>query len=366
MKKAIIFMKKNVKKIIFIVLTVILIILLYSYLTMNNYKLALYANSFDQIIESNLKIEFEESTGFYKITNQEDKDFKLLQLTDIHLGGSNASFGNDKLALNAMYKLIKYTEPDLIIITGDMLFSSILSRNVNNANAAIALKVFMEKIGIPWTITFGNHDYELYNTHDQSKIENIFSSDKNFLFNKAFYHDENAYSNQAIKLYNYDNTINTLILTLDSNELIKNESNSIAWYNMIIEMSEITEGKNVPSLLFLHMPLYEYENAWNSKNNDEVTYLYGEKREDICYEKKTNLFNAILEKESTKGIFCGHDHLNDFSLIYKGVRMTYGKSIDYITYKGIGNKKAQRGGTLIEIKNDSSFNVTPISLENIE
>lgn len=102
MKKAIIFMKKNVKKIIFIVLTVILIILLYSYLTMNNYKLALYANSFDQIIESNLKIEFEESTGFYKITNQEDKDFKILQLTDIHLGGSNASFGNDKLALNAM------------------------------------------------------------------------------------------------------------------------------------------------------------------------------------------------------------------------------------------------------------------------
>lgn len=359
------FVRKYYKRLLALFLILTSFFLLYEYFTMNSYKLTNYVVKFERIDSKELDISFDDYNGFYKIVNSDDNDFKILQLTDTHIGGSNASYENDKKAFDAMYKLINYTRPDFIIITGDMLFSSILSRNVNNANAAIALKIFMENVGIPWTITFGNHDYEFYNTHTQSEIEKIFSYDKKFLFNRAFYHDKNAYSNQAIKLYNNDGTFNTLILTLDSNELIKNEINSIVWYNMIIDNAEITEGRKVPSLLFLHIPLYEYELAWNERENSEENYIYGDKRETICYEEKNSLFDFILKLDSTKGIFCGHDHLNDFSVMYKGVRLTYGKSIDYITYKGIENKNEQRGGTLITIKKDSSFEVVPISLNSI-
>lgn len=64
-------------------------------------------------------------------------------------------------------------------------------------------------------------------------------------------------------------------------------------------------------------------------------------------------------------MFCGHDHLNNVSLTYKGVRLTYGLSIDYLAYPGIDKLDAQRGGTLITIYNDSSFDITPIKLKDI-
>ena len=37
----------------------------------------------------------------------------------------------------------------------------------------------------------------------------------------------------------------------------------------------------------------------------------------------TGMFDAILEEGSTKNIIVGHDHENDFSVEYKGVRFSY-------------------------------------------
>ncbi len=41
-------------------------------------------------------------------------------------------------------------------------------------------------------------------------------------------------------------------------------------------------------------------------------------------------FERAVEIGSTKGIFCGHDHYNNISLEYKGIRLTYAMSIDYL------------------------------------
>jgi len=42
--------------------------------------------------------------------------------TDIHFGGSLYSIKKDTKALDAVYDLIEYTKPDLVIVTGDMTF----------------------------------------------------------------------------------------------------------------------------------------------------------------------------------------------------------------------------------------------------
>ena len=68
-----------------------------------------------------------------------------------------------------------------------------------------------------------------------------------------------------------------------------------------------------------------------------------------------NLFETMEELGSTKGIFVGHDHKNNFSLIYKGIRFTYGMSVDYLAYPGIYKLGAQRGCTVIEISPDGTF-----------
>jgi len=55
-------------------------------------------------------------------------------------------------------------------------------------------------------------------------------------------------------------------------------------------------------------------------------------------------------------MFWGHDHINNLSIEYKGVRMTYGKSIDYLAYAGISKLGMQRGCTVIKI--DGNGNAT--------
>lgn len=71
---------------------------------------------------------------------------------------------------------------------------------------------------------------------------------------------------------------------------------------------------------------------------------------------------------STKAIFCGHDHLNDFSVEYYGVRLTFSKSIDYTAYafQGIAEKTEQRGGTIISVSESGSFEISAKKLVDIK
>ena len=69
-----------------------------------------------------------------------------------------------------------------------------------------------------------------------------------------------------------------------------------------------------------------------------------------------------MENGVIKWMFCGHDHLNTLSLIYKGIQMTYGMSIDYLGYKDIDKSYIQRGGTLITRKSDGRILVSMVPL----
>ena len=83
-------------------------------------------------------------------------------------------------------------------------------------------------------------------------------------------------------------------------------------------------------------------------------------------ENDSTLFDTVTYLGSTKAIFYGHDHYNNISLEYKGVRLTYGMSIDYLASPEIENKTEQRGATLITIKNDSSFDIKQVKLDTIK
>ena len=69
------------------------------------------------------------------------------------------------------------------------------------------------------------------------------------------------------------------------------------------------------------------------------------------------LFDAFRQN-GTQGAFFGHDHLNNMSLEYKGVRLTYGYSIDFLAYPGINKYGLQRGCSPIVIKPDGTFEST--------
>lgn len=51
-----------------------------------------------------------------------DGDFKILQLSDIHIGGGFMSIRKDNLALNAVAAMITAEQPDLVVFTGDLTY----------------------------------------------------------------------------------------------------------------------------------------------------------------------------------------------------------------------------------------------------
>ena len=101
-------------------------------------------------------------------------------------------------------------------------------------------------------------------------------------------------------------------------------------------------------MLFIHIPLCEYKDAyeyWESTGFDQ-NIGFGHKNEDV-YSGYVNsgMFDLIKEKNSTKYVFAGHDHKNDYSVLYEGVRLTYTtKTGMHCSYS-----EGQTGGTYITI-----------------
>lgn len=316
----------------------------------------------------------------YKIINPYDSPIRILQLTDIHIGGGLMSIKNDRLAIGAVTTLVKSARPDLIVVTGDIAYPvPFQSGTINNMRAAEIFAGLMEKMGIPWVITFGNHDTEIYSMYSRGDILDYYASLPGCLLVKGP-QDVFGYGNQIITLHNADESINTALVLIDSNSYVEGKvginkydiihDDQVEWYReSIIELSE-SEDELVQSMMFFHIPTEEYKTAWELYQNgsDEVKYYFGDIREKItCSEVDSNIFETIVELGSTKAVFCGHDHVNDISFEYKGVRLTYGKSIDYLAYawSGIIKKTEQRGATLIEIASDKSFEISTIRYSDL-
>ena len=65
------------------------------------------------------------------------------------------------------------------------------------------------------------------------------------------------------------------------------------------------------------------------------------------------MFNKILEKGATTHVFVGHDHVNDFSVDYKGVTLTYGVKSSRQFYF----QEELLGGTVIKISPDAEVSI---------
>jgi hypothetical protein len=77
----------------------------------------------------------------------------------------------------------------------------------------------------------------------------------------------------------------------------------------------------------------------------------GERNEDECVGALNGgLFAAALDRGEVLGIFCGHDHVNDYAGDYLGVTLGYAASAGFAPY-GLGGEDDHRlrGARLIEL-----------------
>lgn len=343
-----------------------------------------YINATPVVGYTNHKISYNEKNGVYTITSSTD-NFKILHLTDIHLGGSLYSYRKDLKALKAVYAEILYTKPDLVIVTGDLTFPlGVMSLSLNNSAPVSQFAAFMRNIGIPWAFTYGNHDTEGIATLSKGDLDKLYQSlsyktSGNLLY-PYIQPDVTGRNNQLIEIRNSDETLNHAIFLIDSNAYTGEGLNvydyihddQVEWYASEVERLNMQEGRIVPSMVFFHIPLQQYRTAYKlyEQGSSEVKYFFGENGEKMidkvcCSDYPSSLFDRMVELKSTKAVFCGHDHYNNMSLEYRGIRLTYGMSIDYLAMPGIEYDTKQRGAELITLYADGSWELLQIPLDSI-
>ena len=344
-----------------------------------------YINSVPWLYEGERHIAYDESTGVYTITKPEG-DFRILQLTDIHLGGGVLSFDKDLKALKAVYALLEATRPDLVIVTGDLCFPvGFSSFSFNNTAPVQQFAAFMRNTGIPWAFTYGNHDTESYAASDRHTLNELYKSlswkTSRTLLYPYVQPEITGRNNQLIELREKDGSLTWALFLIDSNAYTGDGLNKYdyihddqaAWYRSEVLRLNAETGHTVPSLVFFHIPLQEYKTAYElyEQDSDAVTRFFGENTEKTpdkvcCSEYPSSIFDTAVELGSTRGFFCGHDHYNNMSLEYRGIRLTYGMSIDYLAMPGIARDTAQRGATLIVLDDSGGMDVTQVPLTSIQ
>ncbi len=344
------------------------------------------ANSFPAVENKELKFE-NVSDGVWNIYS--DRGLKVLQLTDVHLGGGWLSHKKDAMSMNAVAAMITAENPDLVVVSGDIAYPvPVQAGTFNNKSGAKLFAELMESLGVYWTATYGNHDTEAYSYYGRDDITEFYSQYPHCLMRKGV-EGIDGYGNQVFNIVKSNGVITRSIFTLDSHSYIDGDifgifwkydnihENQIKWYKETVEANQShnhmklysssdseflkknPSAANPKSTVFIHIPMSEYKDAWTEysengyKDTENVQYNYGVAGETgkIVYHGlyEDEFFETMQELHSTDSVFCGHDHLNNFSLKYKGIDLTYSYSVDYLAYIGIYKLGSQRGCTVINI-----------------
>ncbi len=391
--------KKKLKSFLIVVVALVCLITFLNIVIVNdNIK---YAESYSSVDFNEQLIPEKDSSGDWVFTT--DRDFRVMQLTDIHQGGGFLSREKDKMSLNAVAAMITKEKPDLVIVTGDIAFPvPYQAGTFNNMSGAKQFAALMEKLGVYWTVTLGNHDSEVYSYFSRESVAEFYKSEdlKHCLFE---YGETDAATegfgmgNHIIKVKNSDGVITQSFIMMDSHSYTDGDyfgiqwkydnihQNQVDWYkNKVLEMNEynkktikslsyknekelLKEYTPVKSLAFFHIPLVEARDTWleleenDFKNTSSAEYIdgiIGETGKRIfCGIGEDELFETMVELDSTKAMFNGHDHYNNATFSKDGIIFCYGNSIDYLAYSGIAQEGSQRGCTIITCKNDGSFTI---------
>lgn len=250
----------------------------------------------------------------------EDKKFKIVQFTDVHwVADSLAS----EEAGERMNEVLDAEKPDLVVYTGDVIYGG---------SAEVGMRRALEPAisrGIPFAVTFGNHDDEHNMTRKElyefikdmpgnltSTVEGL-SGVTNFIVPVK---SSDGVKDAAV-LYVFDSHSYSTLKHIKGYGWIKHDQ--VQWYiNESKKYTEANGGTPLTSLAFFHIPLPEYHEAVRN----EGSFLIGTRKENVCSpEINTGLFAAMQEAGDVIGAFVGHDHVNDYAVSWKGIMLCYGR-----------------------------------------
>lgn len=275
-------------------------------------------------------------------------------------------------ATSELETLLLRSDPDLVLICGDI-----------NSDNYIPQKMWtrfispLTKRKIPWATLNGNHDpftkahYEMFRQSEYCLNRTVRKSDENY--------EETRPMNYVLPIYSHDKKrIVFAVYGMDTGT--ENEhgyegvcDKQIAWYRAQSErLKQKAQGKTIPALLCLHIPLPQTLDLYHSTDNP-VFGVVNEKdngtKNYLCEngmvvdkswiratakENDRGLFQAVLAQGDVKAILFGHVHKTNLIGSYKGVLLGFTGKLS----TGCYSDERCRGGRVLRFHEDDPENFT--------
>ena len=309
------------------------------------------------------------------------ESLKIMQIADPQI--KFGSWTRDRKTMDLLDRAIKAEQPDICVVTGDLTLS------VFTYDAFKYFADFMEKRQQYWAFVYGNHDSQF----DCSKhtIWKLLSNYKYCLFQRGA-SDIYGESNYIVNVFKGDKKAENLsysLVLMDSGMYPEAENvaltdwvydwihqNQMDWYEWAITGLQKIKA-DIQSSMYFHIPIKEFANMYYlnelsnhreipeqvaaALNKDGITtdfirdvkgvvcesdkkdseYVYGDDgyTVGIFYQGNAegvtdhpDVFEYIKKLNSTRALFCGHDHVNNLKGYYDGVYLGYGLCCGYHTY----------------------------------
>jgi 3',5'-cyclic AMP phosphodiesterase CpdA len=259
----------------------------------------------------------------------------IAQFTDLHLGASAAADRKTKATLDAV---LAEAEPDLVVLSGDVLEGS----KARDPEAVLrrSLAPVLER-GLPWAPVLGNHD-------DEGRLSRreVFACFERLpgCVGRAGPRRLPGAGNYVLAVRGRAARPAFFIYMLDSHAYAPDGMGTYAWirHEQVEWYRRSTRDRRRPALAFFHIPLPEWDEAWESGWDKR-----GQRHEAPCAPAvNSGLFAAFLERGDVVGAFCGHDHRNDYEATLHGIRLVYGRATGAAGY---GAPELPKGGRVIEL-----------------
>ena len=313
-------------------------------------------------------------------SNRRNTKIKILQITDTQIIDASqrrtpeclrtdeitawAPNNFDAQCGNHVRSLVAQTRPDLIIITGDIIYGSFDDKGTT-------LDWFcnlMDSFKIPWAPTFGNHDNESeIGVSAQCKRLSV---SKYCLFSRG---NVSGNSNYSVGIAIDDELIRVSHM-VDSNgcragkdtSLIKERGIYPDQLDLIRKNTKLireSQKKEIPAFMAFHIPIEEFKIAESKKGyltaerefyviGVDVPALdsdFGFKQENYIPITTNGGYVNFLHENYINGVFVGHVHNNSTVIDYEGIKWVFGLKTGQYDYHIPG----QLGGTLITLEGEA-------------
>jgi len=280
--------------------------------------------------------------GIFEIRMKSSQPLRLALFTDLHFNGIAPC--SAALTKRLMRRHIKRLRPGLAAVLGDTAIKP------DNRARTRAFVDFMDSLGLPWTAVLGNHEGEHDLDLPRREVIEYYKASARFLGN-AELPGVTGFGNQAIAIINESGHAAQLLYFLDSGGGRK--GHSFVQQDQLDWMSRVSaQYPSTPGMLFLHIPARQYQAAYEAYRRGEAELLHGACHEKICPGGTDEQNQALLTRArelDVWAIVCGHDHLNNFDILWQGMRYVYAQASGYaLRVYGIPPHRV-RGCTALDI-----------------